>query len=89
MNMAVTDMIERGLSPAYQRLLADKKKWSTYIHLKWFSLEPVTERQVRYHRVLGMGAFGTVNGCIVAQIGWFFGSEIKSGAVRTRRISAH
>jgi len=69
MNRAVTEMLERGLAPVHTRLVADKKKWATYIHLKWFSLEPVTEKQVRYHRVLGMGAFGTVNGCIIANIG--------------------
>jgi len=69
LNRQVTDTIEIGLQPAYNRLIQDKRMWLAYLHIKWFSMQPVGDKQVRYHRVLGIGAFGTVNGCIVTSVG--------------------
>lgn len=68
-NRQVMDTIEVGLKPAYDRLVENKTLWNEYLQMKWFSMEPVGDKQVRYHRVLGIGAFGTVNGCIVASVG--------------------
>ena len=69
LNKQVTDTLEMGLKPVYHRLVADKRMWLAYLHIKWFSMQPVGDKQVRYHRVLGIGAFGTVNGCIVTSVG--------------------
>lgn len=69
MNLRVNATIHTKLKPCYDRLLADKKLFHLYCAVKWYSLQPVNERDVRYHRVLGMGAFGTVNGCIVTSVG--------------------
>jgi len=69
LNKQVTDTIEHGLRPVYHRLKEDKRMWLAYLHIKWYSMQPVGDKQVRYHRVLGIGAFGTVNGCIVTAVG--------------------
>lgn len=68
-NRQVMDTIEVGLRPVYHRLVNDKRMWTAYLHIKWFSMQAVGDKQIRYHRVLGIGAFGTVNGCIVTSIG--------------------
>lgn len=69
LNAIVTEFIKNGFTHAYDRFLSDRKYFVYYIHLKWVALLPVTDKQVKYHRVLGMGAFGTVNGCVVSHIG--------------------
>ncbi len=69
LNSAVQLFIEAGLANAFDRLKNDKKTFTYYLKLKWYSLQAVNDNQMRYHRVLGTGAFGTVNGCIVACLG--------------------
>ena len=69
LNALVTEYIEKGFKNAYERFVGDRKYFVYYIHLKWVAFLPVTDKQVKYHRVLGMGAFGTVNGCVVSHIG--------------------
>jgi serine/threonine protein kinase len=69
MNRAVNNMLSEHLTKVYNDLVADRRVWAAYIEMKWFCVQPVGEKQVRYHRVLGIGAFGTVNGCVVSTVG--------------------
>ena len=69
LDSSVQAMVEKQLLPCYQGLKEDTKAYHVYIRLKWYSCQGVDERDIRYHRVLGIGAFGTVNGCIVIPLG--------------------
>lgn len=86
---AVQNMMEAVLAPVYMRLQADKKTFTQYIKLKWYSLEAIGDKQIRYHRVLGAGAFGTVHGCIVASVGTMLAMKIMlRKKIKSKRASS-
>ncbi|KAH9260731.1 hypothetical protein BASA81_001198 [Batrachochytrium salamandrivorans] len=83
-NHQVTTTIETKLKPAYDRLVENRQLFALYCSIKWYSMQPVTEKDVRFHRILGMGAFGTVNGCIITSVG----SMLAIKTMNKKRIKA-
>jgi len=78
LNNAVQRMMETLVEPIFRRLVNHRQAFMLYLRFKVFSLQPIGDRQIRYHRVLGQGAFGTVHGCIVAQTGTMLAMKIMS-----------
>jgi len=68
--------IEQVCLPLFQELLEDKPVLAEYCKFKSFSLKSIGDRNIHYHRVLGQGAFGTVYGCLITQIGVMMAMKI-------------
>jgi serine/threonine protein kinase len=86
---AVQRMMEDVLSPVYKRLHGDRRTFTQYVKLKWYSLDDIGDKQIRYHRVLGAGAFGTVHGCIVASVGTMLAMKIMlRKKIKSKRASS-
>ena len=78
LNAAIQSLMEEMMRPLFERLQAHKAAFAQYCRFKQFAVQPIGDRQIRYHRVLGQGAFGTVHGCIVAQTGTMLAMKIMS-----------
>lgn len=69
--------VETKMELAYERLMHHHKKlYCLYLQLKAYSLQPLTEYSIKYHRALGVGAFGIVYGCIVSCLGTMLAMKI-------------
>ncbi|GBG33411.1 Protein kinase, putative [Hondaea fermentalgiana] len=64
--------------PIYERFVNHKVGFTHYARFKTYAMQPVAERQIEYHRVLGQGAFGTVHGCAILQTGTLLAMKLMS-----------
>jgi len=76
LNTVLEHVIESICQPIYELLLRNGPAFLLYCKYKSYSVEPIQEKNVRYHRVLGQGAFGTVHGCFIAQTGCMLALKI-------------
>eukprot|EP00512_Aurantiochytrium_limacinum_P001713 CAMPEP_0171487072 /NCGR_PEP_ID=MMETSP0958-20121227/1440_1 /TAXON_ID=87120 /ORGANISM="Aurantiochytrium limacinum, Strain ATCCMYA-1381" /LENGTH=754 /DNA_ID=CAMNT_0012020017 /DNA_START=425 /DNA_END=2688 /DNA_ORIENTATION=+ len=78
LNEALDQLVMNLCTPIYDRLLQHKVGFAQYARFKTFAMQPISERQIEYHRVLGQGAFGTVHGCVVSQTGRMLAMKLMS-----------
>jgi len=64
------------LRPAFEAFSKDPDLVHVYVKVAAYAELPVDEAQVRYHRALGNGAFGTVHGCILATTGCMLACKV-------------
>eukprot|EP00516_Mucochytrium_quahogii_P007313 CAMPEP_0203763258 /NCGR_PEP_ID=MMETSP0098-20131031/15930_1 /ASSEMBLY_ACC=CAM_ASM_000208 /TAXON_ID=96639 /ORGANISM=" , Strain NY0313808BC1" /LENGTH=671 /DNA_ID=CAMNT_0050657905 /DNA_START=271 /DNA_END=2283 /DNA_ORIENTATION=- len=76
LNAALQLMMNTLCTPIYERLLENRYALNQYCRFKIYAHQAIGDKQIRYHRVLGQGAFGTVHGCIVAQTGTMLAMKI-------------
>lgn len=75
-NEALDHMFEQLCKPLYEELMQDPKGKEAYCKFKNYTLKPVSDKDMRYHRVLGQGAFGTVYGCMISHVGRMMAMKI-------------
>lgn len=75
-NELVDKKVESICQPLFDQLLEDKYVLAEYCKFKEFSQRHIGDRNIHYHRVLGQGAFGTVYGCLISQIGVMMAMKI-------------
>jgi len=78
LNEALEELMVGICQPIYDRFIENKTMFAQYARFKEFAVRPISDRQIRYHRVLGQGAFGTVHGCLVAQTGTILAMKLMS-----------
>jgi serine/threonine protein kinase len=78
LNQALQQLMEAVLQPVYDRFVVHRAAFAQYLRFSLFAHKQIGDRQIRYHRLLGQGAFGSVHGCIVAQTGTMLAMKIMS-----------
>ena len=75
-NQVLDRMFEEMCRPLYEEFLQDTHVKEAYCKFKNYTLKPVSDKDMRYHRVLGQGAFGTVYGCMISHVGRMMAMKI-------------